>query len=262
MIQVQALITKIEVLESGYYHFTLLAPGIAGIAKPGQFVQVSVAGPGANDPLLPRPVSIYRIRQAEGKIELLFKTAGRGTRMLAAKKTGERITILGPAGNGFTMPDGVQNIALIAGGIGMPPLYCLAEKLTHSGYGGKLTLFYGGRTKADLLALDLWEKNNIKAFLATEDGSAGFKGFVTDVFLEQNNLDRFELIISCGPVPMLKTVQKISENTGIPGEISLEAYMACGVGACLGCVCKTTTGYKRVCADGPVFSMNGVTFNE
>lgn len=262
MFHVLALIINIKVITCGYYHFTLLAPDIAKKSKPGQFIQVNVTASNSNDPLLLRPISLYRVRKTEGIIEIIFKIAGRGTNILANKKNGEMLEVLGPIGNGFSLPEGMQNIALIAGGIGMPPLYYLAEYLKSLNFSGEVTLFYGGRTKTDLLGLERWKEVDIEIFPATEDGSLGLKGYVTDLFLERNSKKKFDYLFSCGPVPMLKTVQKIAGKINVPGQLSLEAHMACGVGACLGCVCNTVAGYQRVCVDGPVFALNEVIFDE
>ncbi|MCL6589217.1 MAG: dihydroorotate dehydrogenase electron transfer subunit [Firmicutes bacterium] len=263
MFQVKALITENRVLGPEYYGLSFLAPDIAREAKPGQFIQMEVAAPESVDPILPRPISIYRIREKEGTIQVIFKTVGRGTRLLAAKKIGELIGIRGPLGNGFSIPDEVKNPALIAGGIGMPPLFCLAEELKKSRANArpglqKISLFYGGRTKRDLLELDAWTGLGAEIFPATEDGSYGARGFITEVFQDARTQKAFDYIVACGPQPMLQAVQKIAQMFQIPGQISMESYMACGVGACLGCVHETKSGYKRVCLEGPVFGIDEV----
>ena len=253
MFQTQALITNTTVLAPGYYSFTVLAPEIATSAKPGQFIQINIAEPEAHDPILPRPISLFCKNETEGSLSFIFKTVGRGTGSLAGKKKGELLKIRGPIGNGFSVADTARTIFLIAGGIGMPPLFFLAEYLTRIASSPKVVLFYGGRTRLDLLELERWEGLGIKVFCATDDGSLGFKGLITDLLLEDLKKTTPDFLAGCGPQPMLKAVQKIAATFKIPGQISLEAYMACGVGACLGCVCETTQGYRRVCADGPVF---------
>ncbi|HEX3043801.1 MAG TPA: dihydroorotate dehydrogenase electron transfer subunit [Bacillota bacterium] len=258
MFNVKALITENRVLAPEYYLLSLLAPELAAEAKPGQFIQLEVAAPETVDPILPRPISIYRIHVKEGILQLIFKAVGRGTRGLSERMTGEVLRIRGPFGNGFSIPHEVQTPAFIAGGIGMPPLFCLAEELKKRSGIQKIVLFYGGRTRRDLLELDTWTELGAQIYPATEDGSYGASGFITNVFTEAQTQVSFDYIIACGPSPMLQAVRKIAQTLQIPGQISMESYMACGVGACLGCVCETKSGYKRVCVEGPVFDMNEV----
>ncbi len=258
MIQVQALIQQAEILGSGYYHFELLAPAIAEQAVPGQFIEVRVAESDSLDPLLARPISIYRIDRQAGTVAFIFKAVGRGTGMLAAKQTGELLTVFGPVGNGFQVPESARNIALIAGGVGMPPMYCLAQKLVQERPGCRINLFYGGRSRSDLLELARWNALGIELFPVTEDGSYGGQGLVTTALLAKLGETPFDFLAACGPTPMLQAVQRIGLEAEIAGQVSLESYMACGVGACLGCVCKSKHGYSRVCVDGPVFDLKEV----
>jgi dihydroorotate dehydrogenase electron transfer subunit len=260
MVQTQALILNTNILAPGYYLFTILAPEIAIAAKPGQFIQIGVNDPGANDPILPRPISLFSRNEAEGSISFIFKVVGRGTGILAGKKKGELLTVRGPIGNGFSVAGTARNILLIAGGIGMPPLYFLAEHLQQTTLRKELLLFYGGRTRRDLLVLERWSGLGIKLFPATDDGSFGYHGIVTDYLFEEYQQMQTppDFLAACGPGPMLKAVQDIAGALKIPGELSLEAHMACGVGACLGCVCETIQGYRRVCVDGPVFPVDEV----
>ncbi len=257
---VQSVISEIKQVGPGYFRLKLIASKIAAAAKPGQFIQIRVADELSVDPLLARPVSIFRINRGEGSISLLFKVVGRGTKLLASKRKGDTLPIWGPIGNGFEVPKETGNIALIAGGIGMPPLFCLQEQLSLQPNPPRLTLFYGGRARQDLLGIDLWEKSSVPVKIATEDGSAGFKGFVTELFVNEHQTNKYDFIFACGPAPMLDAIQKIAVLSGIPGQVSLEAHMACGVGACLGCTCQTNKGSRRVCVDGPVFSIKEVIF--
>lgn len=257
---VQSVITEIKKVAPGCFRVKLAASMIAAAAKPGQFIQIRVADELSVDPLLARPISIYRINKEEGSITVLFRVVGRGTKMLAAKRKGETLAIWGPIGNGFEIPEDAGNIALIAGGIGMPPLFCLQEQLGLLPDAPPITLFYGGKTNKDLLEMELWGKNHVPMKVATEDGSFGFKGFVTELFIKEHQINNYDYIVACGPTPMLGEVQKIAVLSAIPGQISLEARMACGVGACLGCTCQTNRGSRRVCVDGPVFSIKEVIF--
>ncbi len=260
MYLVQSVINEIKKVAPGYFRLKLTASEIAAAAKPGQFIQIRVGDELSVDPLLARPISIFRINKEEGSIYILFRVVGKGTKLLAAKGKGDVLTIWGPIGNGFEVPEEMGNIALIAGGIGMPPLFCLQEQLSLRENPPSLTLFYGGRTANDLLEMDLWEKSGATIKIATEDGSIGQKGLITEVFINEHSINQYDFIITCGPAPMLAEIQKIAVLSRLPGQISLEAHMACGVGACLGCTCQTNRGSRRVCVDGPVFSIKEVVF--
>jgi dihydroorotate dehydrogenase electron transfer subunit len=262
MFQLKALILENNALAPGYYRMRLLAPKIAVAAQPGQFIQLRVGAASCTDPLLPRPISIYRIDQKNGAIELIYKIVGRGTGLLAALPTGQTLETLGPIGQGFTVPEDAAIVALVGGGVGMPPLFALAEMLRVSRPDTVIDLFYGGRHRSDLLELDRWRELGINLSVATEDGSYGTVGLVTQILAERIQKVAYHYLAACGPQPMLKAVQQLALQHRLPGELSLEAQMACGVGACLGCVCQTTQGYRRVCADGPVFNLSEVKFND
>jgi dihydroorotate dehydrogenase electron transfer subunit len=258
MIQLKALILENNALAPGYYRMRLLAPEIAATARPGQFIQIRVAEATNTDPLLPRPISLYRIDQAQGAIEIIYKTVGRGTALLAADRAGQTLEILGPLGNGFTVPENAATIALVGGGVGMPPLFGLSESLHRSRSQLTIHLFYGGRSRSDLLELERWHELGVTIYTATEDGSCGAAGLVTQIFTERLQQVAYQYLAACGPKPMLRAVQQLALEYRLPGELSLEAHMACGVGACLGCTCHTAQGYRRVCVDGPVFNLSEV----
>jgi dihydroorotate dehydrogenase electron transfer subunit len=262
MYQLKAIIIENINLAPGYHRLRLLAPEIAAAAQPGQFIQIRVGDEETTDPLLSRPISIYRIDSPGSSIDLIYKTVGRGTRMLAGIIPGATLEIIGPLGKGFTLPEHTQKVGLIGGGVGMPPLYSLAARLRAVAPDLSITLFYGGRSRADLLELDSWDRLGVEVCAATEDGSYGVQGLVTRVLLEKISVEKFDYFAACGPKPMLKAVREIAIANRIPGELSLEAHMACGVGACLGCTCKTGQGYRRVCVDGPVFPLEEVCLDE
>jgi dihydroorotate dehydrogenase electron transfer subunit len=261
MIQSNAVILENNALAPGYYRMRLLAPEVAATAQPGQFVQVRVAQPACTDPLLPRPLSLYRINRTAGEIELIYKTIGRGTRLLAKFTQGEILAIAGPIGTGFIVPAAAEALVLVGGGIGMPPLFGLAETIREQRPAVMIDLFYGGRSCSDLLELDRWRDLGITVFTVTDDGSCGAKGLVTHLLAAQLQKVRYDYLAACGPEPMLRAVQRLALERQLTGELSLEAYMACGVGACLGCICRTTKGYRRVCVDGPVFNLSEVKFD-
>lgn len=255
---VRVVITEKIILAPAYYKMTLLAPEVAGEAKPGQFIQIKATPSASCDPLLPRPISIYQIDRFSGTITILFKEVGRGTNLLAGRGRGELLDIFGPLGKGFTVPETSRKIALVAGGVGMPPLVALAGTLSSR----EVSFFYGARNRAELLELEKRSAEKISVFTATDDGSYGYRGLVTALFGEFILKNNYDYLAACGPKPMLRALQQLALTRGLAGEFSLESYMACGVGACLGCVCATKTGYRRVCADGPVFNLNEVVFDE
>jgi len=257
--QVSAEVTALRELGPGYYFLTLKAPEIAAAAEPGQFAQLRPARVGTLDPLLARPISIHRIFPQTGEVAFIFKVVGRGTTLLATFEPGETLTVLGPVGTGFTVSETATRVALVGGGVGMPPLFCLAEALRRTRPEVTVELFYGGRTRDDLLLLPEWEALGVTVHLATDDGSRGHHGMVTGPLRER--LSSFEFLAACGPRPMLVAVQQLALAAGVPGQLSLEAHMACGVGACLGCICATVSGNRRVCVDGPVFALEEVTFD-
>ena len=241
---------------SGYRYLRFEAPKIVAEAQPGQFVHLKV--PSLEISALRRPFSIFNAE--DGVLELLYKTVGRGTAAMNAIAVGDEVEIMGPLGHGFPVKcEGAP--LLVGGGFGVAPLYFLARKLiARSDLQLQLpapTLFVGGRTKNDLLCIDRFEKLGVKVFAATNDGSAGTKGLVTDplddelIRLREAGKD-FE-IFACGPDPMLKAVAMRATGTGSKGWISMDRHMVCGVGACYACIQKTVRGNSRCCIEGPVF---------
>ncbi|MDD5691181.1 MAG: dihydroorotate dehydrogenase electron transfer subunit, partial [Candidatus Omnitrophica bacterium] len=191
-------------------------------------------------------------------VRLLYEVVGRGTQILSEKRPGDLLDIIGPLGNGFeylrktAKPDSSQAV-LVAGGMGVAPLVFLTEKIK---FISPLVLV-GARKKEQVLCLREFKALGCKLIIATDDGSLGFKGKVTDllkeILLKKSPADRPINIYACGPQPMLKAVAQLSCENNIASQLSLERHMACGFGACLGCVVPTRAGYKRVCKDGPVF---------
>ncbi len=236
---------------AGYRYLALEAPAIVAAAVPGQFVHVKV--PGLEASALRRPFSIFN---AEGTtLELLYKVIGRGTTAMATIQVGDAVNVLGPLGHGFpTIAAGAP--LLVGGGFGVAPLYFLARKLKEGGLQPKL--FVGGRTKEDLLALDRFAALGVEVQCATNDGSAGVKGLVTDplddemIRLKGEGRD-FELF-ACGPDPMLKAVAMRAVGSKSKGWISMDRHMICGVGACYACIQKTVRGNSRCCIEGPIFA--------
>ncbi|MBN1297107.1 dihydroorotate dehydrogenase electron transfer subunit [bacterium] len=255
----QSTIVMQTLLGSGYYHLKLDAPAIAQAACPGQFLMVRI-GRSLSDPLLRRPISIMDTGP-DGSVELLYKVVGRGTRLLSSFSAGDRLDMTGPLGNGFFPPETSHHAVLIGGGIGIPPLMFLARVL-HRRSDVTVTAFLGARTAADLPMVDRFGLIGATVILATETGETGLMGRVTDPLLGWlNGNDRTEptVMYACGPDAMLHAVRDICVDHTIPGQLSLEEHMGCGIGACLGCVVPTRDGYRRVCTDGPVFNAEEIT---
>lgn len=235
------------------FKLELEAGEIAGAAQPGQFVHVKHSD--ATDPLLRRPFSINNITGSV--MSILYHMKGKGTKNISALEAGGQLDVIGPLGNGFQIPDGL-NCLVVAGGIGIAPMRYLINKLAESG--NNVTLLYGcGSSDLLVLAAEL-SRVCRNTYFSTDDGSAGTKGFVTDVDIDWQSFDR---IYSCGPEPMLKAVSEKAASSEVDCFVSLERHMACGVGACLGCVCNlkdetTENKYSRVCIDGPVYDAKAV----
>lgn len=256
MQDVSAKLLAIRPLAQGYSVLTLEAPAIAAEARPGQFVHVRI--PTLVESRLRRPFSIYDADPATGRLFVLYKVVGLGTRHLAALPEGTALQVLGPVGTPFPLePEGVPY--LVGGGYGVAPLWFLSTRLPRRG-----VLFVGGRTAADILEVDRFRAAGWEVRVATQDGSLGVRGLVTeplDAALAEN--PKAELY-ACGPDGMLRAVGERAIRHGIRGWLSLDKHMVCGVGACLACVQKVRTAegerLARVCVDGPVFEARDIVW--
>lgn len=216
---------------------------------PGQFVEVRVDG--SPTTFLRRPISINFVDAAANELWLLVAAIGDGTRRLAQLQPGDTLNCLLPLGNGFTMPKSAdEHVLLVGGGVGVAPLLYMGAQMQSQGI--QPTFLLGARTAADLLQIDLFNRYG-RVYITTEDGSEGEKGFVTNHSVLQQQ--RFTRISTCGPKPMMMAVAKYATQADIDCEASLENMMACGLGACLCCVEKTTEGNLCVCKEGPVFNI-------
>ena len=254
-----------ESMGGGYYRMVLNAPRTARTAVPGQFVHFRCS-PSA-DPLLRRPFSVYDADEEAGTVSILYAVVGQGTALLPHFRDGDRTSILGPLGTGFTIPEEPGNRVLIGGGVGIAPLLFLGKVLLEKKHRVKALL---GMQSAETAAIvQDFERAGIPVAVATNDGSLGACGHVTCLVdedsLEWNTDCR---IYACGPRPMLQAVQEWARSCGVETELSLEERMGCGVGVCLSCVCKvkveTESGweYQRVCVEGPVFSAREVILDD
>lgn len=227
-------VDHIKEIKKGIFVMTLVGD-CSEVSAPGQFVNISLDGF-----YLRRPISIYSYEA--GYITIVFKAVGEGTKALATAKKGDTFDVLMPLGNGFDTEKGGQKPLLVGGGIGVPPLYGLAEALVDKGFTPQVVT--GFNTAEDIILTEEFKALGIEPIVTTADGSVGIKGFVTDAMQDLN----FDYVYTCGPEPMLKAVYDNAPS----GQFSFEARMACGFGACMGCTCETKYGYKRICKDGPV----------
>jgi dihydroorotate dehydrogenase electron transfer subunit len=266
MTQIKAQIIEKKRYGSEGYLFKYLVPEIVKDAQPGQFVLVRCSE--RFDPLLRRPFSFHRFDKKQGTFDILFRVVGKGTALLAEKKVGETNDILGPLGNGFNLNKKFQNPILLAGGMGVAPILAVADNLVASGI--KPLIFLGAKTKSELWYAREFEVLGCRPEFATDDGSLGFKGTVLELFKSEiRSLTKIlggkksEIIIyGCGPEPMLKQLATFAQEKNFLCQLSLEANMACGLGACQGCVVQVNgpEKYKLVCKDGPVFDSKEIRF--
>ncbi len=236
----------------------MACPAIAQNAVPGQFVNIKVNN--ELDPFLRKPFSVCRRSESEGWIEVLWKIVGRGTEVMSGYQPGQVVNIVGPLGQGYSLPPDLQTALLVGGGLGVAPLPFLCEealKLRKS-----VEVFLGAGTEKELSMVDTFRALGVEVYVSTEDGSVGNRGLVTEMLLERmSRMTSFESVrlYSCGPNPFLQAMMNISEEQGIVGEVAIETIMGCGFGICVGCpvrVRDSTAGegvFKLTCIDGPVF---------
>ena len=221
---------------NGYYRIGLSCGPVYAHATPGQFVTIDL--PGNLTPLLRRPFSIHRLIWANGQIiglEILYKVIGGFTEKFTRISPGDRIDLLGPIGKGFTVSSPGKP-AFVAGGIGVAPLVFLADAIAESGLDiSDAIVCLGGRTANDILCADIFRSHQLNVEIATDDGSLGEKGLVTQLLERWLMSHQPDIIYTCGPMPMLRAVAEIANKNEIPCEVSIETVMACGLGACLGC---------------------------
>lgn len=252
MVKERAIIVSQQCIGTDIYDMVLSFPKGAKEARPGQFIAMYCED---GTKLLPRPISICGIDAEAGTLRVVYRIAGEGTRLFSQMKAGDSLEVMGPLGNGFTMKD--KKAIIVGGGIGIPPMLELTKQLDC-----EKTVVLGYRD-------ELFLKEEFEACanvaVATEDGSTGTKGTVIDA-IEAAQVSG-EIIYACGPMPMLKALAEYADAHGMEAQISLEERMACGIGACLGCICETkekdhhtNVNNTRICKDGPVFDAKEVVF--
>ncbi len=247
-----SIISNSEIMP-GVYLIWLDSPQIA-TAQPGQFIMVRCEG----ETLLRRPLSIHQLTDETGgaKLALLFNVVGKGTHWLSQRKDGDKLDLLGPLGNGYAVHPSSHNLLLLAGGIGIAPLCFLAQRAASQGQSVRLLL--GAATASQLYPGHLLPPQT-ELVTATEDGTAGKKGMITD--LMPDFIGWADQVFACGPTPMYRTMAARNLKTK-SAHLSLEMRMGCGLGVCFSCTLKTKSGLKQVCKDGPVFDLDDILWDE
>jgi len=246
------IIAEKSAIARNIYSFTISCPEIAQVAVPGQFVHIRIGSF-----TLRRPISICGIDPIKGTLRIVFEIRGEGTSAIADLNKGDVIDMLAPLGHGFTVNHDFKKVILIGGGIGTPPMLPLAKA-----YGEKAVAISGFRNASAVILQEDFAAAGAETILCTDDGSAGIHGFVTQPLEELVKNGGVDAVFACGPTPMLKRITEICKENSVYCEISLEERMACGIGACLGCACKTKRNdeeyFAHVCKDGPVFKAEEV----
>ncbi len=249
------------------YMASFEAPALARSIGPGQFAHMGIPGMEAN--ILRRPFSVFSANEREGTIDILYQVVGKGTAHLAAIDPAGALagdfSLMGPIGRGWAVPDGASRALLVGGGVGAAPLFMLARRLKERGV--PTTVVLGAQTHAALVCetsyLSLFDEADVRC--ATDDGSYGRAGFCTPLVDEALDAAEAEgspygYVAVCGPEPLMRIVAGQAASHGVPCEVSMERRMACGIGACLSCVCEMTSGKRRACVDGPVFDAEEVVW--
>jgi len=251
----QVTVVGNERLCEGVGLLALDAPRVAATVQPGQFVHLRIAE--GRDFILRRPFSVHRT--AGERIEILYQVLGVGTRALAEAARGDVMDVIGPLGHGWGVPAGTAHALLVSGGLGAAPLGMLAEQLADAGVA--VTVAMGAPCAERLVARELFESVARRVILATDDGSAGERGFVTVLTERLLGTGEFDICYVCGPEVMQRAVAAQASAADVACQVSLERLMACGIGACLSCVVTTRAGQKRACVDGPVFDAGEVLWD-
>ncbi|MCX8130656.1 MAG: dihydroorotate dehydrogenase electron transfer subunit [Clostridia bacterium] len=252
-------IQSVERLAPDIYKMIISSEYIAKNAEPGQFVNIKCSE-GINA-LLRRPISICNIDRERNLLDIVFQVKGIGTEYLAQKQAGMEVDIIAPLGKPFMVSESCERIAVVGGGIGVFPLLYLLKNIKSA----KKHAYLGFRSKEFIVLRDEFENASDKLTISTDDGSEGHKGLVTELLEKDLMEDKFDIIYTCGPTPMIRKVVDIADRFQVKCQVSLEQRMGCGIGACLVCACKTRLGdeweYSHVCKDGPVFWSDEVIFD-
>ncbi len=250
-------VAKITNLSADIWELVLNGPFPYDSIQAGQFVNIRI---GENyDHILRRPISIAAVDRIKQRMTIVLRAVGAGTKWLSERRVGDSLDVLGPLGHGFPIQSTAGAVLIVGGGIGVPPLYLLAKELQP--IVGQLDILLGFRDQQDCFWLDKFAPlGNVT--IATEDGSVGKKGYVTEAIVAEPYYEKkWQYLYSCGPTSMLRAIKELFVETQVKGYVSLEERMACGVGACYGCVCSSENkqAAKRICKEGPVFDWREVT---
>jgi dihydroorotate dehydrogenase electron transfer subunit len=260
-------VRAIEELARNTYRLSIYAPEIARTCRPGNFINVLV--PHCEEIYWRRPFSIHQKNSQEGTIDIFFVAVGRGTNALKDLQPGNFLDVIGPLGNRFDYPSTMKEAIAVAGGSGIAAFQFLLQDL--KSWSGQKTLFYGSKSAQNFCCLEEFRELGAELHLSTEDGSKGEKGLVTDAlesYLKTNDNNKGRELFVCGPTPMLKKVQEMTQQIGISAQVSVENKMACGFGACMGCpvtIAHPQPGGKKywlACKDGPVFPINEILLDD
>lgn len=254
-------VTENKQIAPGFFLLKFHAPVLARLVLPGQFFHLRVSN--RLDIPLRRPFSVFDCR--DSKISILYEIVGRGTLALSRKRAEDDLDVLGPLGNGFSLLPEVKTAVVIGGGMGIVPLHAWVKGLLRR-ENLEVRIFIGAKNKYRILCEKEFKELGLSPQVATDDGSYGYHGFITDLFKKESNTQHaiHTTIYSCGPNQMMRTLASYLNEHKIPGQLSLDRHMACGVGVCLGCVVKVKAdneqgfSYQRVCKDGPIFSSTAV----
>ena len=255
------------------YRIRLHSPDVAKLICPGQFLMLRAVE--TSDPLLGRPFALYdTVLNAQGEatdVDVVYLVVGKLTGLLATLQPGDSLSMWGPLGNGFPELPEIEHVGLVAGGIGQTPFLAYARQLLGTrSYGNrsprqaakKVSLYYGARSTSLLAGVEDFQATGAEVHVATDDGSQGFHGLVTDLLASQG---RPQHLLGCGPEPMMEALAELASQWNVPCHLSLETPMACGVGVCFSCVAKVKTDggwdYRRTCVDGPVFAADDLLFH-
>ncbi|NPV70811.1 MAG: dihydroorotate dehydrogenase electron transfer subunit [Firmicutes bacterium] len=256
--QVLAIVKSHGAEIPGYYRLRLEAPAVANEARPGQFVMVRCSH--TLDPLLRRPLTVCALYPESGQLELLYKVVGKGTRLLSEIPVGARVDVVGPLGNGYTLLPEAQTIAVVGRGVGVASVFGVAQAARAEGR--RVFAFVSARTRDLLLRVKSLREMGCCVEVSTDDGSAGHCGLVTDLLRPKVGPEGIGEVFVCGSNRLTRAVAEVALENGISAQVSLEAHMACGVHACMGCVrlvgISGNQSYKKVCEDGPVFWVDEV----
>jgi len=257
----EGIIVKNQALSPQVFEMTIEAPRLAQDARPGQFVMVLPSlEKSSHDPLLRRPFGLSGIYPQQGQIRFTYQLVGKGTKIMSKWQPGSQVDLIGPLGKGFRLPTDIKEAVIAGGGMGVAPLLPLAQEIVN--YNVKVTAFLGARSQDLLLGCRELQDLGCEIHIATEDGSFGYCGFITEPLKDFLTRKSSQMLFACGPTPFLKAVKDIIHDKNIPAQLSLEERMACGLGACMGCAVKLVqqgeTKQARVCVDGPVFNAEEV----